>query len=248
MNSKGNNASQESMDNWKQFQGTELGPLLAQIYGNSRPKIDYPTVKTRKFQPQDKFVPYASTSSSHRNAEKTQAKINVPKPNQKLHSDVSLIDCIPKRRNENLISKEIDEIKMRQQHYRPTFSKPISSNEEKERLSQIFEYKGGRTNILPKEFSNKVTDTPLEIASKLKEQQRIDEIKFRRGILSSKKPSTRSTMSADELLAEQISEEIKDRQKHMTELMSNGTLTKDIENRLIMEINQRIKDLKLLEQ
>ena len=65
---------QEKEDNWKQFLGSELGSVLSGIYGNQRPKINYPVPKKKSFDPaKQKFLPVNSKiqSSAYQDPRKT---------------------------------------------------------------------------------------------------------------------------------------------------------------------------------
>ena len=77
---------EEEMNNWKQFQGTELGSLMSSIYGNqNRPKINYPKPKTKPMtkEQMEKGFHYAGSkpgASDPRKVTRTNVKVNVPIP------------------------------------------------------------------------------------------------------------------------------------------------------------------------
>ena len=79
-----------------------------------------------------------------------------------------------------VIEKELDDIRYKNEHYRPSNTKCISESE-KERLNQVFTYKGGKA--LPEELTNPVSLAPYEIKAQQKERNRINEVKSKRGIL-----------------------------------------------------------------
>ena len=141
---------EEETENWKQFQGTELGSLLGSIYG-SKPSINYPKPKVRKgsveSSPHGNFIVGAKVDAADpRKSTRRAVSIDLPtfgkQSKQPSHGPPALVDIIPKRRSETIIRAELDEIKMKQNHYRPAYRQPISSEDEKQRLSEICTYKG----------------------------------------------------------------------------------------------------------
>ena len=154
----------QEMNAWKQFQGTELGSVLAGLYGNqNKPKINYPKPKTSK-QPIDmtskKFIPGGANPNSSDPRQSTRKNVNILVPKFSSNSshlsrgasysntgagidEVTLpIQIINRRKSAESIKIEMDDIRMRQTHYRPAYSQPYSSESEKERLNQIFTFKG----------------------------------------------------------------------------------------------------------
>ena len=238
--------NEQPMENWKQFQGTELGALMSQLYGNNKPKVSYPKPKTsNKFNPNQPFQPFGSKIET-KSETKRNVKIAVPQPlkNKNSNDIIHPIDMIARRKTEGVISREIDEIRMKQSHYRPAHIKPISSDLEKEKLSQIFEYKGGK--ILPNELTNPITLTPFEITEKNNEKKRIQEIRERRGV-GTKKLETRSQLSPNELIAEQINTEINERYNYIKEMKELKSLNKNDENKILYEISKRVNELNKLQ-
>lgn len=141
------NSEEQPMENWKQFHGTELGGLMSQLYGNqNKPKINYPKPKQRKdSQPTAVFLPGGGkvTAVDPRKATRRPVSIDVPKPTGGVKSkDYKPIDLVIRRRNSDMIGKELEEIRMKQTYYRPAHTRDISSDAEKERLSQMFTHKG----------------------------------------------------------------------------------------------------------
>jgi hypothetical protein len=156
--------------------------------------------------------------------------------------------AIPRRRSENIIRNEIEEIKFRQEHYRPGNVKAISSDAEKDRLAQMFIHHGAKTSILPKAFGLQPEgEAPFERIEKLKEQELRDNFRIKRGL----KPTTNSKvitqqLSANEQLAEQISMEINERNEFLKDLRAanNGKKPCPQELQIMAEISQRVKELK----
>jgi hypothetical protein len=111
-------------ENWKQFQGTELGSLMAQIYGgNNKPNINYPKPKTKTFKPEKTFLPLgnsADASDPRKTSIRRDVVIAVPKPSgaRRPSEELLPVNFIPRRKGEAVIMKEIDDIRMRQEAYR----------------------------------------------------------------------------------------------------------------------------------
>ena len=64
----------------------------------------------------------------------------------------ALVDCIPQRRNETSIRNEMDNLKSKITSYRPARTHGARDGNEKDRLGQIFEFKGGKA--LPTELTS----------------------------------------------------------------------------------------------
>ena len=144
---------------WKQFHGTELGSVLAGLYGNqNKPKINYPKPKSKHIDNSSKkFIPGGGNpnASDPRQSSRRNVNISVPKfssnsetskvgsyCNESIGEIVLPIQIINRRKSAESIKLEMDDIRMRQNHYRPAYVKPYSSEAEKERLNQIFTFKG----------------------------------------------------------------------------------------------------------
>ena len=132
----------------------------------------------------------------------------------------------------------------RQLHCRSAYMKPISTEDEKERLSQMCEYKGGKA--LPAELIAPPRDTPLEMQQKKKEKDRLAAIQMKR---SGAVHQTRQAvpLSATEQLAEQLSSEIDERRQHLEEMYVPGLSPAD-EVRIKAEIFIRVAELQKLDR
>jgi hypothetical protein len=142
---------EEKLDNWKQFQGTDLGSLMGSIYGNeNRPKINYPKPKGKPNSraPTEPFLPGGAKAgaSDPRKVTRVDKKVTVPSVGggSSLSRTYAKVDIIPHRRSEKNSKAEIDEIMMRQFHYRPAHVVALSTDAEKEKYSQICTFKGGK--------------------------------------------------------------------------------------------------------
>lgn len=236
------------MDNWKQFQGTELGSLLGSIYGNqNRPKINYPKPKQRAPMEKKDFIPAGAKLEAvdPRKATRKCISIAVPKlsgRNELEVENIKPIDVIPRRKNLGAIQFELDDIRMRQEHYRPAHVRPIHSEPEKDRLSQIFTHKGGKG--LPEGLTLPVSEAPFEVEERNREKERWDNIRKKRGQLII--PAPKVAISQDELLARQIQAEIEERTQYIEEMRQLNALRPAQERTLMRELQQRVDELNRL--
>ncbi len=247
----------EPMENWRQFQGTELGSLLGQIYGSqNKPKIQYPKLKmTNSNIPKKDWLPGGGNVDAvdPRKATRKPVHLNVPRltgQSSETNLDIDArrglkaIDIIPKRKGAEVIKHELDDIRMRQERYRPAFVKPVSVDAEKDRLNQIFTFKGGKA--LPTELTHPEGEMPMERIQKMKERERVEAIKIKRGLATLSAPTYSPVLSMQEQLAEQISEEINNRTKYLEEMKQLGSLKAADERRLKMEIASKVAELERL--
>jgi hypothetical protein len=240
---------EEKLENWKQFHGTELGGLMTKIYGNEgRPKINYPKPKQKKpSEVKETFLPCGGKPGAQdpRKSTKRDVKVAVPKLGKKSGSGYSAIDCVPRRRNEDVIRDELDEIAMRRAHYRPAHTKAVSTDAEKDKYSQICTFHGGKG--LPEQLTQPVGEAPFEIQAKKKEAERMKNLrsKYRRG---GPEPEVRAPtqLSHQETLAQQITEEINERCDHLKEMTELGASARETAT-IRAEIAQRVADLKKLD-
>lgn len=236
------------MDNWKQFQGTELGGLLGSIYGNqNRPKINYPKPKQRAPVEKKDFIPGGAKSEAvdPRKATRKAVTIAVPKLSGRTESEqenIKPIDIIPKRKNLSAIQVELDDIRMRQEHYRPAHVRPIHSEAEKDRLSQVFTHKGGKG--LPEGLTLPISEAPFEIETRNREKERWNNIRRKRGQLTI--PAPKAAISDDEMLARQIQAEIEERTQYIEEMRQLNALQPAQERTLKRELQQRVVELNRL--
>lgn len=235
----------EEQEHWRQFQGTELGALMSQIYGNqNKPKINYPkpTKSTKPLLPDKQFMVGGNVHASDpRKATRRPVNIAVPKhvPQKR---EITAIDVVSRRRNADSIKQEIDDIKMKQTHYRPAYQAPYSSDVEKDKLSQIFTYKGGKG--LPEEMTQIAGEAPFEAEQRRKEEQRLEAIRMKRsGAVARHQPAK---MSEDELIMQQITQELDERRQHLEDMKEIG-ISKQEESRLRTEIARKLEELRRYE-
>lgn len=240
----------QPQENWKQFQGTELGSLMSQLYGNqNRPKINYPKPKTKVQQlPSKDFICGGNKDASDpRKSTKREVNVTVPNVGKKCARDdmiIHPIDCLARRRTEDVIKKELDDMKMKQSYYRPAYSQAISSDAEKERLSQINTYKGGKA--LPGDCVLPTGEAPYERIAKIRQQELLDKHNASKGRVQIT-PRLMSTLSANEQLIDQITDEINERREYLEDMKKCGNLSEDKELKIKNEISSRLLQLKKLD-
>lgn len=242
---------EETHDNWKQFQGTELGGLLGQIYGNqNRPKINYPKPRASKStEPRSGFIPGGAkpTNTDPRHATRRDVRIVVPKHTRHVAEEDSIkpVDLIAHRRSAEVIRAELDEIKMRQEHYRPANTKATSSDSEKERFRQICTFKGGKG--LPEGYTLPVGEMPLELEAKKKERERIAAVRHRNGLGGGLQRAASAPLSVDEQMAEQLAAEVDSLRQHISEMQTLGMRPEE-ERRLRMQLTNRVSEMNRQQQ
>jgi hypothetical protein len=248
----------DAPENWRQFQGTELGGLMNRLYGGDKPQINYPKPKQKKFQPAGGFIGLGAKAGADDVRKHTIIKaplVDVPVvgTGSGRRKKFAAVDFIPKKRGESDSRKEIEDIKMRDNYYRPAAGPAYSSEAEKEKLSQINQYKGGKG--LPLELTQAAGEAPFEAIQRKKEKERIQSVRNAKLMASGKyiEPHRPAQISVDEELMEQISSEIEERNEYLQELMDNSggpvsAQTKTIIARVKGEISERVKQLRNLER
>lgn len=226
---------------------------MTQIYGGrtSAPsKINYPALKKKKessFSPASSFVSSGKPLQNRASLPANKIKVRVPSftnPSSTVITKSALVDAIPKRRSGDVIRSELEEIRLRQQHYRPPLAKAVSSEGEKERYSQICAYKGGKG--LPAELLQPTGEAPFEAAARLRDQNRWEEMKGRHNPHIEKRGA--SKMSIQEETAQQIAAEINERRVHIGEMKALGRLSAVEETKLLGEVAVRVRELEKYEQ
>ena len=243
------------MDNWKQFQGTDLGALMGSIYGNeNKPKINYPKPKSKVKKaspPSAPFLPGGAKAGATdpRKSTRVDKKVSVPVVGKGGSGrSYSKVDLVPHRRSESNSKAEIEDIAMRQHHFRPAHVKAISTDAEKEKYSQICTYKGGKG--LPKEMTHPEGEAPFELAEKKKQADRMKQHREMRAIRRGetiKVEAPQKVLSHQEKMASQISAEIQERCDYLDEMTAMGASAADTAA-IRSEISQRVAELKIIEK
>lgn len=223
-----------------------MGSLMSQIYGNqNKPKINYPKPKqsSKPLLPEKQFMVGGNVGATDpRKSTRRPANVSVPKHVPETRN-VTAIDVVSRRKNADAIKQEIDDIKMKQSYYRPAYQAPYSSDLEKDKLSQIFAYKGGKG--LPEEMTQIAGEAPFEAQQRRKEEQRIEAVRMKRSGASVVQHQP-ARMSEEEQIAQQITMEIDERRKHLEEMKEIG-ISKQEENRLRTEISRKLDELRRLD-
>jgi hypothetical protein len=246
----------EELQNWRMFQGTQLGSVLAGIYGNKQ-KVNYPIPKKaknafdpskHKFQPVNAPVVHAP-QDPRKTTRRDISNFHVPTGFHGGHSQpssVHAISIIPHRKGAAEIRAEMEEIAERQRHYRPALGR-VMGESEKDRFAQICTHKGGKAlmaGVLPA-----VSEAPFETMEKNKRAQL--EQKFRssrKGLSARNTNSTQANVapapvSEAQQLASHIQSEIEERCSYLEEMQSMGAISKGEIQTLQAEIKQRTLEL-----
>ena len=199
---------------WKETTNeSQASKLLFELYRfRNKPQIYYPPVKTKK-----KPLPFEESKA----VPKEKPIIDYPDLSKPQGPKYHPIDFVPKKKNQKVISKEINESYKNPQ----TFSKKGGNRDAlKAELQEKFQFSNG---ILPK-----TNNPPLP-----KEVPKAEKV-------ATAEPITGNP----EELFDLIIKEIEDRQQHLEDLRSFGQLTADKEHRLKGEIAVRISELQRLKE
>lgn len=256
-------------DNWKQFLGSELGTVLSGIYGNQRPKVNYPVPKKKAFDPsKQRFQPVNAKVGSAQwqdprktTRRETTGKVSVPtgfRGSGYQRENYAPIDFIAQRKGYDKCKLELDMSKERDRAYRPPINHFKIGDDEKERYSQVCAYKGGKG--LPEKGTLLTRDvTPYEAVQQKKRVEQ--ENAFRRsrklglsarGTNQQQKSSASKAAAAEpsvpenEQLADQIADEINERVDYIKEMEAMGELTKADKRKIQGEIRARTIELETM--
>jgi hypothetical protein len=215
---------------WQSFRGSpELGGLLTALYGNPRATINYPKPKQGSpFTPTTTF----NSSGATRGFSTTRRNVAVAVPrvggggsgsgsgSSSSPTRLAPVDCIARRRQASRIQEELEQAKEQQRHYRAPVAHRAAGDSEKERLSQIFGYKGGKA--LPEELTCPAGDAPFEIMAKKRERERLAKVLERRNPFGASCPTAPAPLSELEQLKEQIASEINERRAFLQDMRALG--------------------------
>ena len=195
--------------NWKAFDtSTEAGKLLQQLYGGQmkNPNIEYPKLQPRAdaAKQRPKFIPGGARegASDPRAATKRAANVNVPKMGRHERARPAAIEYVEKRRSGAVIDAQVQDAKMRLECYRPPNVKPFSTDAEKAKVQERFEFGGGR--CLPEELTHHAGPLPSEMVAKRKPFNSFTADIFRRALDEDQLPSDTSGTSARLLRASDV--------------------------------------------
>ena len=232
-------------DEWRAFRhDTEAGRLLARLYGvdnrSSTTNIKYPKLKPNQQQPLHHDAQWRSVGAPHTrdptekryDRAKAQA-VPVPKfGRNKIDSTrSSAVDRIPHRRSAQSCSNEVANGRKQSGAYRPPRQNVIYSEAEKEKLSEINTYRGGK--ILPTDLTHPVAPLPSEIEKRQREADRLRK---------SQMDEPHASQSSSSTLFDQILNEINERRAWQSEMEVIGAGGKS-RQKTVEEISARIKEL-----
>ena len=248
-------------EGWRAFgSDTETGRMMNRLYGGqNKPIVNYPVLKKRKPRNNDENAKWMPSSSGGNNVDPKSTTFNkqkalslkVPK-NFGHHNNTTYapVDYIQKKKPASACHKMIDDTTMRQSAYRPPNINAFSTIDEKARLGEIFQHKGGKA--LPAELTHMVGPVPSEVRSRNKELERVEEMKsLRRArlnggvdpMLVGKTTVVAEKRSNKDMLFDQIYGEIKERRTHQ-EAMEDSGAGQSTRRSSAQEISQRISRLK----
>jgi len=244
-------------NNWQQFRGTELGSVLAGIYGN-KPKINYPKPKqskstfnpnNQKFQPVNAKVVHGASDPKRATRRDTSGILVVPQgfngghQRQSYHS----IQFTAKRKAAAEIKEEMDVAKERNRAYRPAPRGRMMDETEKDRFTQICTFKGGKglmDGIVPE-----AQTAPFELAAIKRQKDMESRFRSTRKGLSARVerspniPHQAAPYNGKEQLASQIQQEIDERCDYLEEMQGMGAINKKDTAQVRDEIKTRTLEL-----
>ena len=237
-------------DEWRAFRhDTEAGRLLARLYGvdnrSNTTNISYPKIKKQlpnnQQQPLHHDAQWRSVGAPHtrdptdkRYDRAKAAKVPVPKfgRNKIDSARSSAVDRIPHRRSARSCSNEVANGRKQSGAYRPPRQNDIYSEAEKEKLSEINTYRGGK--ILPTDLTHPVAPLPSEIEKRQREADRL-----RKSQSQMDEPHASQSSST---LFDQILNEINERRAWQSEMEVIGEGGKS-RQKTVEEISARVKEL-----
>ena len=237
-------------EQWRAFRhDTEAGRLLARLYGvdnrSNTTNISYPKLKAKQnpnnqqqtlhHDAQWRSVGAHTRDPTEKRYDRAKAaKVPVPKfSRNKIDSTrSSAVDRIPHRRSARSCSNEVANGRKQSGAYRPPRQNDIYSEAEKEKLSEINTYRGGK--ILPTDLTHPVAPLPSEIEKRQREADRL-----RKSQSQMDEPHASQSSST---LFDQILNEINERRAWQSEMEVIGEGGKS-RQKTVEEISARVKEL-----
>ena len=240
----------------KAFDGnSEAGKLLRNLYGGhmKSPNIEYPKLnvsKAKQNEAKPKWSGLKPGADDPHAAKRVPAKrVAVPhkaRPERQYHP----IDAVARRRSAETINVELDDMRMREECYRPAHVKPISSEAEKAKMQERFQYGGGKA--LPDEMTQAKGPLPSEQLVRRKEADRVKQVNARRRGEDPQAAAAAQAPPREQGLVEQIIGEIEERQAYLNEMKdvwkADPAARDQAENRIMAEISTRMAELERLER
>jgi hypothetical protein len=253
--------SDENFD-WNVFgAGTEAGRLLARLYGDTTSTskgavkgVTYPKIKARppgnrgtenRAQWKPSHGGKLEDNKKVPSFDKSRAlSVNIPKVGRakKQTSDdahgTEVLGFIPKKKDQKSCEDEIRKSATLNHAYRPPNQKEVSTDQEKQRLNEIFAYKGGCA--LPRELTHPAVDAPFELKLRAKEAKRQENMRRKKANTLDK--GVQQKKMATNVLFDDIVSEIKERREFQTsmEALGRGEASRV---KISQEIATRVKKL-----
>lgn len=231
-------------DNCKVFKNTEVGILLARLYGEKRPsevKINYPKPKQKENVASKNKQRWREVNSNEGSRDprlclfdrKKARSVKVPSFTSKGEQKcLSAVEYIPRRVKQTVCQENVETNKTLKRHFRPAYTPSFSEESEKCRLSTIFSERGGKA--LPNEllYNPKINKSGRDTCKGASQQH-----------ISENSPNCKSPRRQ---LIEQIEREILERREYQIEMEKLGEGSRKRCN-VISEIYSRLQRLKKLD-
>ena len=209
--------------------------MLKQLYGSNagHPNIEYPKLTTKPQKGKKAaFIPGGAKlgAADPRSATKRQVAVAVPRRARQDHG-YRPIDFVRSKKRASVISDAMEEMKMRNDAYRPPNVRAYSTDAEKARMQEKFQFGGGKG--LPEEMTHPEGPLPSALRAEKKEQERVaKEWRKRRGEPEPAPGAPPPRPDVRRELVETIAAEIDDRQTfldHMHKLGQHNDNTRRVE-------------------
>ena len=223
--------------------------MLKRLYGPGRmghPNIAYPKIHAKtKEEKRAVFIP-GGASADARDPRTEKKKVVVAAPRRVKESrEVFAIDGVRRRRASAVIEEQLAGLRRENEAYRPARTRASSTEAEKMRLQEKFQFGGGKA--LPEEMLQGAGPIPSEARQAEREQKRVQkEWQARRGLSQDVRPETTEKTDVRTNLIDHISDEIQDRQNYLNGLKALGQKPNDNTRHIQLEIDLRHNELQQL--
>jgi hypothetical protein len=253
---------------WKVFgSGTPAGRLLARLYGVDHVSrhclVTYPKLKklskslnneaVQQTRPQWRNVGNAGTPNTGTKLDKAKAvkMLSIPKVGRR-SSDLlqphTQVENIPRRKSNRACKVDVETIYMKRTAYRPPCTKAYTTDQEKERLNEIFTCKGGYA--LPEELTFPITETSSDVQWRKQESRRVQAILAKRrveGGCPQQLDDAAMSLSTSEMVFNDLVQEVKERRYFQFELKKTGCFEQEALAAVTYEISSRIQELQKID-
>ncbi len=258
-----------SVPSWKVFgSGTPAGRLLARLYGvdhvSRHSLITYPKLKklskplndeaVQQTRPQWRNGGNAGTPNAGTQFDKAKAvkMLSIPKVGRRSSGDLlqphAQVETIPKRKSNRACKVDVETIHMKRIAYRPPCTKAYTTDQEKERLNEIFTCKGGYA--LPEELTLPITEISTDVQWRNQESRRVQTILAKRraeGGCPQQTDDAAMSLSTSEMVFNDLVQEVKERRYFQIELKKTGFFEQEALTAVTYEISSRIQKLQKID-